>query len=486
MHASASRGTFRARLRRHVALLCFVVLALTGAALYVGTREVLLYNVDRALLSIARTEVASALDRADGRVHVHDPRRTPSSLRQSSGYEESVRIEDASGRLVVQTANLNAAPPLRIDPQRRALACSGHASYGDLSRGGETYRGIYYPLKDAAGNSLAAIVAVSRAPMERSLQALLAVLVMALAAGGGAAAVGANLLARHVTRPLEQIARVSRSISEENLAVRIAPDFQDRELLDVAAGFNGMLSRLERAFTAERRFVSDASHELRSPLANLRVGVEVALLSSRTAEDYRELLQWELSEIDRLTRLVSQLLTLSRADLGQLALQKEPSDLAQLAHEASRAYRERAASNGLQVIVRATGPTLVPGDRDRLREVIDNLLENALRYSPAGSAIDIAVGSGNGRAFLEVRDAGPGIPVEEQAHIFNRFYRSDLSRARNSGGTGLGLAICRAIVVGHHGEITVRSQPGEGTVFAVTLPIGPVTADRPALEREYA
>jgi two-component system OmpR family sensor kinase len=458
-----------------MSLLSVTVLGISGAALYVRTQQALTRDLDSALLSVARTQVASALDRADGKVHVHNP-PVPPGVR-ATHYEEWTRIEDASGGLVVQTQNLEAGPSPEISALLRERAVAGDASYADLRRNGQAFRAIYHPLRDAQQRPLVAVVGISKAPMDAVLRSLLEALLGAMVVGAAVAAGGGFLLAGALIRPLEKIAATSHAIGEQDLSVRL-PRQPDRELEDVASALNEMLGRLENAFEAERqmvtaqqRFAADASHELRSPLANLRVSAEVALLSPRTAEDYRETLATQLPEVERLSRLVEHLLTLSRADAGQLALADEPCDIGVIAAESVRACRDRAGLRQVRIELQAPEPLVVAGDRDRLREVLDNLLDNALRYAPDSSEVQVSAAKAGRFAVVVVRDHGPGIPVAEQAHIFDRFYRADLSRSRKAGGTGLGLPIAKAIVEGHRGEIQVTSEPPDGARFLVKLPL---------------
>jgi len=249
------------------------------------------------------------------------------------------------------------------------------------------------------------------------------------------------------------------------------------ELHDVATVLNEMLERLEASFrsqqqviAAQRRFVADASHELRSPLNNLRGTVEVTLRRPRAPEDYRQALETSRVEIERICRLVEDLLTLSRVDAGQFVIEPAPCDLVRMALDAAAALAARADAAGVRLCVEADAPVVVCGDRDRLRQVLDNLLDNALRHAPAGSAVVITAQRDGAQARLTVRDQGPGLSLEDQPRIFERFYRADRSRSRQSGGLGLGLAIARAIAEAHQGDLSVESHPGQGATFSLRLP----------------
>jgi signal transduction histidine kinase len=203
----------------------------------------------------------------------------------------------------------------------------------------------------------------------------------------------------------------------------------------------------------------------------MRGTVEVALRRPRSVEAYRETLEITEAEIRRMCRLVEELLALSRADAGQFTIERAPCDLAQIAHQAVAAHAAAAGTAGVQLTLDAPVPLMVCGDRDRLRQVIENLLDNALRYALPGSPVTVTAERDGTDARLSVQDHGPGLSLEDQQRVFDRFYRADRSRSRQSGGLGLGLAIARAIVEAHQGDIQVQSEPGQGTTFAFVLPV---------------
>lgn len=463
-------ATLRGRLALTMTALSVGVLAVASVVIYFGVRYTLRWNLDEALLAIVRAEVASGLDGPGGRVHVHEEEPLPIDLPESAGYEKLAQIRDAEGRIVAETNNLRRNGELAIDAALMARALSGEPAFGDTERAGAPYRAVYYPLHDLASHPLVAIVAVPTRPLEHALATVFGALVAALLGGGVAAAWAAHGLARRLTRPLETIAEAAHTVGERNLDARIPEVSTDRELRDVTDILNDMLARLEAAFLAQRRFVADASHELRSPLSNVRGTLEVALRRPRSPDDYRETLATCLAEVERLGRLVNGLLTLSRSDAGLMRLNLELCDLTDVARRAVAAYAVRAADAGVRLALEAPEALPLEGDVDRLRELADILLDNALRHAPRGSAVALRVGDGDGRPTLSVTDAGPGLSPEDQAHVFERFYRADGARARDSGGLGLGLSIARAIAEAHGARLRVRSAPGAGATFTLELP----------------
>jgi len=285
------------------------------------------------------------------------------------------------------------------------------------------------------------------------------------------AGLGGYALARKALGPVDAMTHEADRISAERLNQRIAVENPRDELGKLATVFNSMLSRLEAAFNQLRRFTADASHELRTPLTAIRSVGEVALQEQKSAAEYRDVIGSMLEEVDRLTRLVESLLVLSRADAGQMQLQRAEISLLALAQEATSLVEVLAEEKRQRIAVEGDTKAVVSADRLILRQAIINLVDNAIKYSPADSRILVqASASGNGHAVLEVTDQGPGVPQEHRSHIFDRFYRMDAARAREWGGAGLGLSIARWAVEAHGGEIGLRSEDVRGTTFWIRLP----------------
>jgi signal transduction histidine kinase len=241
---------------------------------------------------------------------------------------------------------------------------------------------------------------------------------------------------------------------------------------------NDTFARLESSFEQLRRFTADASHELRTPLSVIRSIGEMQLREGRTPAEYREAIGSMLEEVDRLTRLVETLLLLSRGDAGTVQLAKAELDLRELARDAAGSLGILAEERRQTLRLTAPDEVQVFADRLVLREAITNILDNAIRYAPHGSTIEVSVLGGATDAVLNVADEGPGIPPEHRERVFDRFYRVDEGRARQSGGTGLGLAIAKWAVEANGGRITLESN-GRGSVFRIELPVSPsATAPR--------
>jgi two-component system OmpR family sensor kinase len=232
-----------------------------------------------------------------------------------------------------------------------------------------------------------------------------------------------------------------------------------------------MIERLDKAFTQQRRFVADASHELRTPVAAIRSITDVVLAQGASEEEYVNVLSEVNVVTERLGHLINDLLTLARADEGQVLLERKPVRLDLLAADVAESTESLATERDITVEVDAQEPVLVLGDEVRLIQVILNLLQNALSYTNAGGKVSLIVEAGDKNALLTVRDTGIGIAAEYLEHIFERFYRADAARSRAAGGSGLGLAIVDWIVHAHKGTISVESEVGRGTTFTVSLPL---------------
>jgi two-component system heavy metal sensor histidine kinase CusS len=232
-----------------------------------------------------------------------------------------------------------------------------------------------------------------------------------------------------------------------------------------------MIVRLERSFEDIRRFTADAAHELRTPLTVMRNVAEVALRSPREPEHYRRVLGDMLEEVERLTRLAEQLLFLCREDAGLIPLATATMRLDELVRAAVEHMSVVAEAKGLVLECSALTPCSIHGDADQLRRVLFNLLDNAIKFTPAGGTVRVTLERSNDVARVVVVDAGIGIAAEHIPHIFKRFYRVDPARGQETGGTGLGLAICHSIAAAHGGHLEIESVVGRGTRAMLSVPV---------------
>ena len=308
-------------------------------------------------------------------------------------------------------------------------------------------------------DSVAAALAVVRRAIFISLP-----LILALAGLGG------YVLSTRSLAPLASMAAQAKTITGHNLETRLDIGNPAEELAVLVGSFNELLSRLDQSFESMRRFVADASHELRTPISVIRGEADVALTKDRSTAEYKQSLAIVLDESRRLSRLVDDLLNLARADAGHVKLQVQDFYLNDLLSDCCRSVQTLAAARNIAVECRPGADLQFRGDEELLRRLVMNLLDNAIRYTPPGGTVEAALESEDDRVRIRVADTGIGIPEEAAPHIFERFYRADKARSRQDGGFGLGLAIVKWIAESHNGAVELSSRKGGGSAFTVTLP----------------
>lgn len=329
------------------------------------------------------------------------------------------------------------------------------------------------PVRDESGQVVNLVYLATPLPTQGLPGELALKLLGAVLAGGIIASITGILLAGGIAKPLEQMGQAAAKISEGKLNQQIPVQSSIQELESLGDSFNHMTESLRQSEKAKTNFIADVTHELRTPLTVIRGTVET--LEDGALEDMEArtgMLASMNRETSRLIQLVNQLLVLTRSDAGALGLKFEIFDLEELAAERAAFMKTLAAQKGLKVQLSRTenGPSLVSADRGRTAQVLDNLLDNATRYAPQGSVITLALENRGDWVQCAVTDSGPGIPAEDLPHIFERFYRVEKSRDRDSGGAGLGLAIARSLIEAQGGEIQADSTVGEGTRIAFQLP----------------
>jgi signal transduction histidine kinase len=289
------------------------------------------------------------------------------------------------------------------------------------------------------------------------------------------------VISGRVLSPIDRITDVARRIQATDLSQRIELEGPHDELKRLADTFDGMLERLDAAFAMQRRFIADASHELRNPLAVIRTNLDVDLADpSASREELRRTALVVRRATERMTRLVDDLLALARLESPDPV--REPVDVASVVDEVAEEFATLAAERSIS-IERSLEPEIaVLGDREALKRALVNLVDNALRFSPERSRIVIGGGRSQAWVWLAVEDQGVGIAPQDQATIFDRFARADRSRSRDRGGSGLGLSIVRQIVESHGGTVRVSSEVGRGSTFVVWLPSADVTARLTSLD----
>ena len=287
----------------------------------------------------------------------------------------------------------------------------------------------------------------------------------------GCAAVGAYLLVTWALRPVDRLSQTAEQISLQNLSLRLPVVATGDALERLSISLNNMLGRLRDSVQSSRRFLADASHELRTPLTVIKGELqELSSEAGLTGDAMRERVGSVLEEVARLEHLVSGLLMLSRLDAGETQRERTELDLAELARSTAEQMRLMAEDRGISIELSGLLPAVIQGDRSRIKQIIVNLLDNAIRFTPARGSVILRTSEDAGYALLEVMDTGMGIPKASLPHVFERFYRADEARSRDDGGAGLGLSIVRSICSMHGADIEVSSRLGEGSCFRVRFP----------------
>lgn len=391
----------------------------------------------------------------------------------------SVEIIDALGHVVASSRNLSGhalpvTPETLLEAKARGVSYQSQPGFAGADNDDGGLRVAVVPLAAGTGGGEGgyAAVAESLGVIDADLQQLrhdcyagIPVLLLLASLGG-------YFLARKSLAPIALMNWQTRRVTAQNLASRLdVPNPRD-ELGRLALTINELLARLDVAFAEQQRFIADASHELRTPVAILRGEAEVALERERLPEEYRDSLGIIAEESERLSHIVDALFTLtSTPRRAASSPMRERLYLNELVAGCVRAAQSLAVRKNISLKIGALPETLLIGDEELLKQMLLNLLDNAVKYTPAGGEVSVRLEKSAGAAHIEIRDNGIGIPAAEQAHIFDRFYRVDKTRSRAAGGAGLGLAIVRWVVEAHGGAIGVASTMGRGSVFSVTMPL---------------
>jgi heavy metal sensor kinase len=447
-------------------------------AWYVLTLAAALGIVAFALVIVFRAAMEKQLDvdlaaRAAQVVSTLQTEGSSLSLQGQSGDEslvvggEFIGLYDASGKLV----DSSSAPPQAASAIATFAGASTATRPETVTSGSEHLRVLAVPIVES-GRRLGTVAIVrSLTPIDAAERQLLGIVGLAFPLAVAIAAVGGYLLAYRALRPVEQLRRAAEDYGATDLSRRLAPrELRDDELGRLARTLDAMLDRVAAAVEQQRRFTGDASHELRTPIATILADSSLSLERSRSAEDQRATIARIESEAARMGRIVEGLLVLARSDAQDRPAQTQDVDLRELLDAAALRFASNATERGVRIEVRAEGGLKV-ADRDNgLERVFDNLLENALRYAPGGSAIDVEASARAATARVTVADHGPGIPADERTRVFERFHRGP---GAWGAGAGLGLAISRTVVDAHGGRISAAETPGGGATFIVELPTHP-------------
>jgi two-component system, OmpR family, heavy metal sensor histidine kinase CusS len=443
------------------------VLAVFGASVYLMMRNVLLGRTGMGM-SMESTEVAEEVARSQDRSSLGTwlERR----FAHHPGYDIQVSTLSGEALFRSQRIKLEGLPMASRPPAAR------HASFENFTRRSGHTRLLSRSVPGPDGPLILQIAAPLTAD-DHELGELLTVMLLAGPLALASALGGGYLLARRALAPVDRMAAEAAQITASRLDRRLDVPKSDDELGRLGATLNGMIARLERSFEETRRFTADAAHELRTPLAVMRNVAEVALQLPREPEHYRRVLGDVLEEVERLTRLAEQLLFLCREDAGLVPLALTETRLDDMVRDLAEHMSVVAGAKGLTLECCDLASCPIRADVDQLRRLLFNLLDNAVKFTPSGGTIRIELARSDEHALVAVADTGIGIPSEHLDRVFERFYRVDPARNRETDGTGLGLAICRSIADAHGGQIRIESVVGRGTRVSLKMPAQIVAAD---------
>lgn len=445
--------------------LAAVILLYTAAACFLLLRDLRSQLVRYAIQDLETVEGLLSFT-ADGRLQFRDDYHNHPESRRV--LERLLEVRTPEGQLLFRNDLL------------------GGQTLGDTilpreGEGGYSERGFSLPdgsrvqlvsrLHSINGRPTIIRVAYSEAPLwaqfRSNMTALMLPLPMILLVTG----IGGYLLAGRSLRPIQELARKAEGIRSDRLYERLPVVESDGEVADLSRVFNSMLVRLEQSFEQLRRFTSDASHELRTPLAAMRSVGEVGLQKPLTPAGYQDVIGSMLEEANRLTRLVDSLLTIARADAGQIQLDASPLSSVELVRECGSLLEVLLEEKKQELRLEVSADPVIRGDRVLLRQALVNIVHNAIKHTPVSGQITVRVQSdAEQNGIIEIEDSGPGVPVHELDKLFDRFYRVEEGRSRDSGGTGLGLAIARWNVEAHGGRITAANGASSGCLFRISLP----------------
>ena len=446
-----------------------VTLLLLGTVAYVLLSYSLSHDLDAALHGVAQAIATQAQE--EGRNQL--PSELNEIFRRFFGFSPAhpyFEMLDPFGRL--QPGGLSNPPdfPLSLEALKNALR--GEATF-ETQESADHYpvRVLILPVLTRGQVTNLVQVGLSMENLYHTLRRFVLIMAALFPLGLLLAGGGGWLLAQRALRPVDHMTRAAQRISGEHLEERLQETGTGDELDRLARTLNEMLSRLDDSFRQVRQFSADASHELQTPLTILKGEIEVALRSTRTTEEYQQVLQSSLEEIERISRLVEGLLLLARADSGVLKLDLKPVDLQMLVAEVSAQMQRRAADHEVGLHLDVLEPVTISGDKNQLLRLLLNLIDNAIKYTPAGGKVTLSLCRDGSQALIDISDTGIGLSEAEQAQIFTRFYRAASARSQHGGGAGLGLCIAQSIALAHGGQIQVKSSPGRGSTFTVVLPM---------------
>jgi heavy metal sensor kinase len=455
--------------------------------LYLTLSKSLYRDVDNKLRSLAEliaSESASPLSKF-GFGNIDQALETSMNLKPIGKF---IQVLDESGKIGRKSDNMkNIQLPISLNTLKNAskglITFETNRSFGNTP-----LRIITFPIIDDNNVTKIVQIASSLEDVEDALNTLFIILLITVPSALMVASLGGQFLASKALKPVDNVTQTARMITSKNLNQRIQPPKVKDEISRLIETFNEMISRLDQSFRQVKQFTTDASHELKTPLTILKGEVEVTLRKKRMVNEYEQILKSNLEEVNRMSKIVDDLLWLSKADIGEIRLKKEDINLTEILNELVNQMSILAQPKNIRIETLNHHEDIhIWGDVLRIRELFLNLIDNGIKYTEEGDSVKISfekdawvhdknqtdLEEGKFVKFIKVSvsDSGIGIAKEDQERIFNRFFRVDKARSRGQGGSGLGLSICKWIVEAHQGEIKVEIEIGKGSSFIVKLPL---------------
>ncbi len=445
-----------------------LILITFSSGIYVYFKNSLQRSIDAKIKSVGDVLASSIADPHNQSVF-GDFERYLESVLGKKPKGKFIQIIDASGKIGAKMNDIETDTiPVPFNTMERAL--KGEAIYETIESVNPRLRMLTLPIFENKKVTSIIQVGSSMADFDETMRKLLLVMIISIPTSIGVTIIVGYFMAKKTLKPVDQIRRAAVKISSTNLDERIDIKGRKDELSRLAQTFNAMISRLKDAFQRVNQFSIDVSHELKTPLTILKGETELGLRKDRNNEEYKKLLASNLEEIDRMSRIIDDLLLLSKADRKDVKLNTENISLRDLVADVCINMKIFAENKGVDLFVNELADVRLMGDELKLRRMLWNILENGIKYTQKGGAVTVSSFTNNGYACINVQDNGVGISEEDVQYIFDRFYRADRSRKRESG-SGLGLSISKWIAEAHNGAIEVQSKPSVGSQFSIKLPI---------------
>ncbi len=445
-----------------------LILLIFSSGVYIYFKNSLERSIDVKIKSIAEVLASSMTEEHSGNVFGNFERYLENVLgKKPKG--KFIQIIDSSGKIGAKMNDIETdAIPTRFNTTERAL--KGEIVYETIEDANPRLRMITMPILDNKKITSIVQVGSSLADFDETMRKLLIIMVISIPTSISVTIIMGYFMAKKTLRPVDQIRRAAVKISSSNLDERIDIKGRKDELGRLAETFNAMIARLKDSFQRINQFSIDVSHELKTPLTILKGETEVVLRKDRDNEEYKNLLQSNLEEIDRMARIIDDLLLLSKADRKDMKLNIGNISLRDLVADVCMNMKIFADKKEIVLVVDELADVRLIGDELKLRRMLWNIMENGIKYTPKGGVVTVSSYTNNGFVCVNVTDNGMGISGDDIKYIFDRFYRADRSRKRESG-SGLGLSISKWIAEAHKGAIEVTSQLSKGSQFLIKLPI---------------